>query len=79
VPRPRMDPARFAAVLAGVAYPARTWQLLAQADHYGADAQTRAALDRLPVGTYANLDAVLAMLWQARNTRPAAAQAKRSR
>jgi hypothetical protein len=35
-------------VLADLPYPARTWQLLAQADSYGATAQTREALSRLP-------------------------------
>jgi hypothetical protein len=49
---------RIGAVLGGVSFPARTSQLLAQADAYG-DAQTRTELGRLPVGMYANLDAVL--------------------
>ena len=34
---PQVDPTRLADVLAGVPYPASTWQLLAQADYYGAD------------------------------------------
>ena len=62
--RTRTDPARIAAVLAGVAYPARTWQLLAEADYYGADTHTHAELRRLPVGSYESLDAVLAALWR---------------
>jgi hypothetical protein len=61
MPRPRMDAARISGVLAGVRYPARTWQLLAQADAYGADALTHAVLGRLPDGTFASLDAVLAV------------------
>jgi hypothetical protein len=57
-----IDPARFGGVLAGVPYPARTWQLCAQADAYGADAHTREELARLPTATYANLDAVITKL-----------------
>jgi hypothetical protein len=56
------DPHRLSSVLAGMSYPARTWQLLAEADSYGADAQTREALSRLPVATYADLSAVMAEL-----------------
>ena len=54
-----VSPIGLAQVLAGLSYPARTWQLLAQADYYGADYSTRAELARLPVGTYDSLDAVL--------------------
>jgi hypothetical protein len=50
------------AVWAGLAYPARTWQLCAQADAYGADSHTREALSRLPAAVYAILDAVLTEL-----------------
>jgi hypothetical protein len=57
-----MDPQRLAAVLAGLSFPARTWQLLAQADYYGVDHQTRCALSDVPLGTYDSLDVVLAML-----------------
>jgi hypothetical protein len=56
------DPNRVRAVLAGLAYPARTWQLCAQADAYGADSATREALSRLPVTAYASVDAVLTEL-----------------
>jgi hypothetical protein len=56
------DPERIASVLAGMPFPARTWQLLAQADSYGADSQTREALSRLPQDTYANLTAVVTAL-----------------
>lgn len=58
----RSGPVPFRAVLAGLAYPARTWQLCAQADAYGADSGTREALSRLPVATYPSLDAVLNQL-----------------
>lgn len=54
-----IDPDRYRAVLAGMSYPARPWQLCAQADAYGADSHTREALARLPVAAYASLDAVL--------------------
>jgi hypothetical protein len=63
-----MDSARISGVLAGVRYPARTWQLLAQADAYGADALTRTVLGRLPDSTFASLDAVLAVLRDGRPT-----------
>lgn len=59
---PRVDPTRLADVLAGMPYPARTWQLVAQADYYGADRHTRTELSRLPSGTYRDLDAVVDML-----------------
>jgi hypothetical protein len=45
-----------------LAYPARTWQLCAQADAYGADSGTREALSRLPVAAYTSVDAVLTEL-----------------
>lgn len=59
------------AVLAGLIYPVRTWQLYAQADAYGADAHTREALSRLPVRTYPSLDAVLTELHATRPKTPA--------
>jgi uncharacterized protein DUF2795 len=39
-------------VLAGLAYPARKWQIVTQADLYGADTHTRSRLHRLPVREY---------------------------
>jgi hypothetical protein len=59
---PGVDPTRIADVLAGVPYPARSWQLLAQADYYGADRHTRTELSRLPIGTYRDLNAVVETL-----------------
>lgn len=56
------DRERFSGALAGVTYPARTWQLWAQADSYGADTVTLEALSRLPVAVYESLDAVLTVL-----------------
>jgi hypothetical protein len=55
-----MDPAQVSAALVGLAYPARHWQLLAQADYYGADIDTRVELARLPDGLYPDLASVIA-------------------
>lgn len=59
---PRADIARVAQVLAGVAFPAATWQLIMHAEEYGADATSRTQLRGLPAGGYADLPAVLAAL-----------------
>ena len=58
----RADVERIAQVLDGLSFPAARWQVIAQADHYGADAVTRAQLVALPVRTYADLGAVLVAL-----------------
>jgi hypothetical protein len=39
-------------VLHGLCYPAEKWQILTQADLYGADSATRAALQGLPARVY---------------------------
>jgi hypothetical protein len=65
----RMDRSRITSVLADMVYPVRTWQLSAEADYYGADARTRAALGDLPRGMYASLEAVLDALVQTRQIR----------
>jgi hypothetical protein len=65
------DASRIATVLAGIRFPALAWQLVAQADYYGADAQTRAELAALPAGQYPNMPAVLAKLREARCVRTA--------
>lgn len=54
----RTDVVRLGHVLAGLTYPAAKWQLVAHADHYGADAVSRAQLWSLPPGTYGDLAAV---------------------
>ena len=54
----RADVARIGHVLAGLTYPAAKWQIVAQADAYGADAVTTAQLWSLPTGTYRDLAAV---------------------
>lgn len=56
------DVERIGQVLDGLLYPAARWQVIAQADHYGADAVTRAQLVALPVRAYVDLGAVLAAL-----------------
>jgi hypothetical protein len=58
----RADVQRIAHVLADLEYPAEKWRVLAEADHYGADAQTRAQLWALPAGLYEDLNGVLARL-----------------
>ncbi|MCW0212095.1 MAG: DUF2795 domain-containing protein [Pseudonocardia sp.] len=50
---------RIGQVLSGVAYPAAKWQLLAHADHYGADSVTRTELWALPARVYPDLVSVL--------------------
>jgi hypothetical protein len=62
MPGTRVNPARVASVLDGVLFPAKKWQLIAQADYCGTDSQFRAELGRLPIGVYADLDAVLSGL-----------------
>ncbi|WP_219416969.1 DUF2795 domain-containing protein [Pseudonocardia nigra] len=56
---PGADAQRISQVLAGITYPAAKWQLIMQAEEYGADAGTRAELWALPTGTYADLAAVI--------------------
>lgn len=58
----RADAVRLAHVLSGVAFPAAKWQLVIEAEDYGADARSRADMRRLPAGTYADLGAVLVAL-----------------
>ncbi|NMI02063.1 DUF2795 domain-containing protein [Pseudonocardia acidicola] len=59
---PKADTTRIGQVLAGCDFPAAKWQLIAHAEHYGADAGTRAELWSLPVTTYPDLAAVLTAL-----------------
>jgi hypothetical protein len=55
----RADVTRIGQVLDGVEFPAAKWQLIAHADHYGADAVTRTELWSMPVGVYPDLVSVL--------------------
>ena len=72
MPRPCIDPIVIATVLAGLSYPARTWQLLAQADHYGVSGEIRTALGQLPGRIYPSIEAVIAALNTIAAARPAA-------
>jgi hypothetical protein len=58
----RADVARIGHVLAGLDYPAAKWQIVAHADHYGADAVTTAQLWSLIPGAYTDLAAVCSAL-----------------
>jgi hypothetical protein len=62
MPESHMDHQHVAPVFSGLMFPARTWQLIAQADYYGADYHLRAALSRLPDGDYVDLAAVVGAL-----------------
>lgn len=53
-------------VLAGLSFPARRWEIIAEAHYYGADAGCVAELARLPVGVYPNVAAVAGELKQLR-------------
>jgi hypothetical protein len=53
---------RVAAVLEQLRFPAVRWQIIAEADHYGADWQTRTELERLPIGNYLDVAAVVSMI-----------------
>ena len=67
----RSDPCdgaeRVCQVLAGMAFPAAKWQLVMQAEEYGADAATRAELWALPAGCYADVQAVVDAVSAARS------------
>jgi hypothetical protein len=53
---------RVAAVLEQLRFPAVRWQIIAEADHYGADWRTRTELERLPAGNYLDVAAVVSMI-----------------
>ncbi|WP_158228011.1 DUF2795 domain-containing protein [Pseudonocardia sp. MH-G8] len=58
----RSDVERLSQILTGTPYPAAKWQLIMQAEEYGADIATRAQLWALPSGTYRDLRSVLVAL-----------------
>lgn len=58
--RPR--PATVRQVLHGLRYPARKWQIVTQADIYGADLGTRDQFRHLPEREYRDCDDVAAAL-----------------
>ena len=70
------DVQRITQVLAGLDYPAARWQVLAEADHYGADAGSRQQLHALPSLTYRDLGDVLVALGLLSVRVPPAAQAR---
>jgi hypothetical protein len=51
---------RLRHVLAGLSFPAQRWQVIAEAEHYGADARTRQELRVLPD---ARFESYAALLW----------------
>lgn len=60
--------AQIAAVLADLAYPAAKWQVLAEADYYGANVEVRALLWALPSGSYDSFDTIRTALLGQPNT-----------
>ncbi len=50
---------RLRQVLAGQRFPAERWELITGAEHYGADAETRRDLQRLPAARFRSLADVL--------------------
>lgn len=62
ISNPRDDAQRISQVLAGLPFPAAKWQIVMQAEDYGADAATRAELWALPAHGYPDLSAVLVAL-----------------
>jgi hypothetical protein len=58
----RPSPRLLAQVLAGLAFPADRWQVLAHVDHYGPDRGTRHLFWQLPEQSYRSIGAVLAAL-----------------
>jgi hypothetical protein len=51
---------RLRHVLAGLSFPAQRWQVIAEAEHYGADTRTRRELRALPD---ARFDSFASLLW----------------
>jgi uncharacterized protein DUF2795 len=51
---------RLRHVLAGLSFPAQRWQVIAEAEHYGADGRTRQELRELPDARY---ESFAALLW----------------
>lgn len=58
----RADVERFSQVLRGLRFPAAKWQIVMQAEEYGADAATRTQLWALPARRYPELSDVLVAL-----------------
>lgn len=56
------DDQRVRQILRGLHFPAEKWQIVTQAELYGADAATKDQLHRLPLGEYRNSSEVAANL-----------------
>lgn len=63
------EAARLMSVLADMQFPARSWQLIAHAEHRGADWISRAELRGLPEGRYLTLPEVLVAARDARRAK----------
>ena len=61
---PNLEARNLDYVLAGMAYPATYWQILAWADYNCATSTLRKALWQLPGKTYVNQRAIAAALWE---------------
>jgi hypothetical protein len=61
---PNLEAGNLDYVLAGMAYPATYWQILAWADYNCATSKLRKALWQLPGKTYVNQRAIAAALWE---------------
>jgi Protein of unknown function (DUF2795) len=57
---------RLRHVLAGLSFPARRWQVIAEAEHYGADSRTRRELHTLPDARFESYASLLWALERAR-------------
>ena len=60
--RSRAGEARLRQVLAGARFPADRWELVACAEHYGADATTMRELRGLPARRFTAIDQVLRLV-----------------
>ncbi len=56
---------RLRQVLAGIQFPVERWQLIAWAQHYGADYTTLRELEMLPPSTFRCMEQVVARVLQA--------------
>ena len=65
---------RLRYVLAGLSFPAQRWQVIAEAEHYGADARTRSELRALPEARFETFAALLWALERATATTRAASR-----
>jgi len=57
---------RLGYVLDGMSFPVQRWELIARAEHYGADATTLGELRSVPEGRYGSLTDVVNAIAQSR-------------